>query len=352
MGKTMKALMYDKPGRENSSIRQIPYPECGDDEIIIRVMSASICKGVEHDHDNGTGTDLAKYPVVPGHEFAGYVYEIGKNVTEFKPGDRVTADNTEYCGDCYYCRREESNYCPTFGSLGHNINGGFAEFVRLKKEKVFHIPDSLSFNAAALSEPVACCLHAVDRSNLKYGDTVVVFGAGSMGLILAQLYKASNAGKVYMIAGASSKLELAGKMGIETIAMDRNDYSIHEKALLEKEPLGVNLIVDATGSPKVCEHSMKLLKKGGMLLQYAVVHSKEKMTLDPNLMFNNELTFSTSFCQSHNFGRAVDVLASKIVDGDALVTGEFPLDSFYDGLDENVKDRSSIKVIIHPNTEE
>ena len=97
---------------------------------------------------------------------------------------------------------------------------------------------------------------------------------------------------------------------------------------------------------------MKLLKKGGMLLQYAVVHSKEKMTLDPNLMFNNELTFSTSFCQSHNFGRAVDVLASKVVDGDALVTGEFPLDNFYDGLDENVKDRSSIKVIIHPNKEE
>ena len=78
MGKTMKALVYDKAGRENSSIRQIPYPECGDDEIIIRVMSCSICKGAEHDHDNGKGTDLARYPVVPGHEFAGYVHETGK----------------------------------------------------------------------------------------------------------------------------------------------------------------------------------------------------------------------------------------------------------------------------------
>ena len=223
MAKTMKALMYDKAGRENSSVRQIPYPECGDDEVIIKVMSCSICKGAEHDHDNGKGTDLAKYPVVPGHEFAGYVHEVGKNVTAFKPGDRVTADNTEYCGDCYYCRREESNYCPTFGSLGHNINGGFAEFVRVKKEKVFHIPDHLSFNAAALSEPVACCIHAVDRANVRYGDTVVIFGAGSMAQILGQLFKASNAEKVYMVAGKSSKLDLAAKYGIIPIEMNRND---------------------------------------------------------------------------------------------------------------------------------
>ena len=351
MAKTMKALMYDKAGRENSSVRQIPYPECGDDEIIIKVMSCSICKGAEHDHDNGKGTDLAKYPVVPGHEFAGYVYEVGKNVTGFKPGDRVTADNTEYCGDCYYCRREESNYCPTFGSLGHNINGGFAEFVRVKKEKVFHIPDHLSFNAAALSEPVACCIHAVDRANIRYGDTVVIFGAGSMAQILGQLFKASNAEKVYMIAGKSSKLELAAKYGIIPIEMDRNDYSVHEKALLKENPLGVDLIIDATGSTKVISESMKLLKKGGTLLQYAIVHSGEKVEMDPVLMFNNELTYTASFCQSHNFGRAVDVLASGIVDGDSLVTGEFPLDDFYKGLDETVKDRNSIKVIIHPNTE-
>ena len=290
MAKTMKALMYDKAGRENSSVRQIPYPECGDDEIIIKVMSCSICKGAEHDHDNGKGTDLAKYPVVPGHEFAGYVHEVGKNVTAFKPGDRVTADNTEYCGDCYYCRREESNYCPTFGSLGHNINGGFAEFVRVKKEKVFHIPDHLSFNAAALSEPVACCIHAVDRANIRYGDTVVIFGAGSMAQILGQLFKASNAEKVYMIAGKSSKLELAAKYGIIPIEMDRNDYSVHEKALLKENPLGVDLIIDATGSTKVISESMKLLKKGGTLLQYAIVHSGEKVEMDPVLMFNNELT--------------------------------------------------------------
>ena len=98
-------------------------------------MSSSICKGVEHRSDRGAGTDLAKYPVVPGHEFAGYVYEVGKNVKNLKVGDRVTC-NTDNTGECYYCRKEESNYC--YFTLGHNINGGFAEYVRVNKDKAFN----------------------------------------------------------------------------------------------------------------------------------------------------------------------------------------------------------------------
>lgn len=346
----MKALVYDKAGRKYSGIRDIPYPICGDDEVIIKVMSSSICKGVEHGHDQeGVGTDLAKYPVTPGHEFAGIIEEVGKNVTKFKKGDRVTADNTEYCGDCYYCRKEESNYCPYFGSLGHNINGGMAEYVRVKKEKVFSIPDSVSFNAAALCEPISCCLHCIDRCNIRYGDTVAILGAGSMGLILAQLAAHSNAAKVVVVASTKSKLEVVEKLGIDTIVMDRNDYSVHEKKMREMSPEGFDIIIDATGAVKLVEHAITLLKKGGTLVQYALVHSKEDICLDSRLMFNNELTFTTSFCQSHCFGRAVQALEAGQVNGDILVTHEFDLDHFYDALDENVNNRDSIKVIIHPN---
>ena len=258
----MKALVYDKAGRKNSSIRDIPYPKCGPDDVIVKVMSASICKGAEHDHDlEGVGTGLAVYPVVPGHEFSGYIEEVGENVTKFKVGDRVCADNTEYCGDCYYCRREESNYCPTFGSLGHSINGGFEQYAKVKKEKVFHIPDTLSFNAAALAEPVACCLHAVDRCQVRYGDSVVVLGAGPMGLILAQLLTHSNASDVILIASTQSKLDKAKEMGVKTtILMDRNDYSVHAEKVKAIHPLGVDIIVDATGSPALNRHSMTLLK--------------------------------------------------------------------------------------------
>ncbi len=348
--RTMKALVYDKPGRKYSGIRQVPYPACGPDEVIIKVMTASICKGVEHDHDQeNVGTDLAVYPVTPGHEFSGVIEEVGKNVTGLAPGQRVTADNTEYCGDCYYCRKEESNYCPTFGSLGHNIDGGMAEYVRVRKEKVFLLPDNVSFNAAALCEPIACCLHCVDRCSVKYGDEVAVLGAGSMGLILAQLLHHSNAAKVVLIASTKRKLEVVEKLGIDTILMDRSDYSIHEKALREHFPQGADIIVDATGAVRLVEHAMTMLKKGGTLVQYALVHSREPIQLDTRLMFNNELTFTTSFCQSHCFGRAVQAIQTGQVDADALVTHEYALDDFYEALDENVNNHDSIKVVIHPN---
>lgn len=346
----MKALVYDKPGRKYSGIRKVPYPVCGDDDVIIRVVSASICKGVEHSHDQeGVGTDLAVYPVTPGHEFSGIVEQIGMNVKKFSYGDRVCADNTEYCQDCYYCRKEESNYCIQFGSLGHNIDGGMAEFVRVKKEKVFHIPDQVSFNAASLCEPISCCLHCVDRCNIKYGETVMVLGAGPMGLIIAELVKHSNAADVILTASTKSKLDVAARHGIKTILMDRSDYGVHSTAVKSIFPLGVDVIIDTTGHVPLGEHSLTLLKKGGRLVQYAFVHSRQPISIDTTLMFNNELTFTTSFCQSHNFGRAIEAISNGKLDADELITHEFSLDDFYTALDVNVNDRNSIKVTIHPN---
>ena len=114
-------------------------------------------------------------------------------------------------------------------------------------------------------------------------------------------------------------------------------------------PLGVDIVVDATGSVDIIRHSMTLLKKGGKLVQYALVHGDEQVTLNPRLMFNNELTYTTSFCQSHNFGRAIEALADSRVKGDQLVTHEYTLDQFYEALDENVNNRDSIKVVIHPS---
>ncbi len=133
--------------------------------------------------------------------------------------------------------------------------------------------------------------------------------------------------------------------------MDRNDYSVHEKKLYELFPLGADKIVDCTGSVSVVQNAMHLLKKGGRLVQYALVHSREPLTFDPMHMFNNELTFMTTFCQSHNFGRSVEMLANGYVNGDVLVTGEFTLDQYYDALDYNVNDRNAIKVVVHPNSE-
>ena len=347
---TMKALLYTKAGRANAAVTQIPYPQCGDDDIIMKVMSCGICKGAEFDHDrNGTG--FAKYPVVPGHEFAGYIVELGKNVTGYQLGDRITADNSVFCNHCDYCKDNKHNYCKNFGSLGHNINGGFAEYVVVSQDKAFPIPEGMSFNSASLAEPVACCMHAMDRLDVKYGEVVVVFGAGPNGVILSELLKGSNAADVITVASTQSKLDMIAKHGVKTILMDRNDYSKHENVLRGMYPNGVDAIVDATGSVDVIKNGFKLLKKGGRMLQYAAIHDGQAFDFDPMYLFMNELTYTSSCCQAFCFSRSIEALANGTVDGDELITHEFDLDDYFDALDLNVRDRSAIKVIIHPNKE-
>ena len=125
---TMKALVYERPGA--CSIRELPMPVCGEDEVIIKVMAASICKGADRRHHT-TGHKLGRYPITTGHEFAGYIYKIGGAVKGWNIGDRVTADNAVPCGKCYFCKREMYTHCVDFQSVGHSIPGGFAQYVKL-----------------------------------------------------------------------------------------------------------------------------------------------------------------------------------------------------------------------------
>lgn len=344
--RTMKAIVYEKAGRKNAFIRSIPYPVCGADQVVMRVVSCGICKGVDTEHDKN-GTELARYPVVPGHEFSGDVAEVGANVTDLAVGDRIVGDNTILCGHCYYCQRDLPNYCLNLRSIGHSVNGGFAEYVLLDREKVFRIPDGVSYDAACLAEPVACCINAMDRLQTRYGDTVAVFGAGPNGMILAQLLQRSNASRVIVLAPTQSKLDVLESMGIETLRMDRSDPERHEARLRELFPYGLDAVVDATGSGTVISRGFRLLKKGGRLLQYSAGVG-QRVEIDAFSFFVNELQYLTACCQTHKFPRAIHALADGTINAERMITHHFALDDYFAALDLNVQDPSAIKVVIHP----
>jgi D-arabinitol dehydrogenase (NADP+) len=341
----MKALVYEKPGVVR--IADLPMPVCGDDEVVIKVMSASICKGADRRHHT-TGHKLGRYPITIGHEFAGYAHEVGKEVRGFQPGDRVTADNVVPCGYCHFCQIEMFTHCENFGSIGHSLPGGFAQYLKVNRRAVFRLPDCLSFNEACLAEPLACCLHAMDRLDLKYGEDALVFGAGPNGIILAQLIKHSNAERVAALASTRSKLDILEGYGIKTVLMDRDDPSKHRAELNRLFPRGVNAIVDATGSSAVLADCPRFLKKGGRLLQYSSPPDTDMISLSPSYFYRNELQYYTSYCQAHNFGRSLAALESGKVKVDKLVTGEYPLDDFFLAI-EDVTQRNALKLIIHPN---
>ena len=187
----MKAVVYEKPGRANGSVKEIPRPVCGDNDVLIKVMACGICKPAESSHDR-TGSLLGVYPAVPGHEFSGIAVEVGKNVKHVKVGDRVTADNGVQCGTCYYCQTGLPP-CET-SNQGHNHRAVLPSMccARPRRYTLFR---ELSFDSACLSELINCALSCVDNCELKYGDNVAVIGCGSSGSLIAQLLKNSCAGR-------------------------------------------------------------------------------------------------------------------------------------------------------------
>ena len=341
----MKALYYTEAG--NGCVTEVPMPVCGDEQVIIKVEAASICKGVEIGHSqNGTG--LSVYPVIPGHEFAGTIYEAGKNVHCVKAGDRVTADNTELCGECYFCKKNQPLYCEHFGSLGHNINGGFAEYVLVHKDKIFKIPDSMSFDEACLTEPVACCIHGMNRLEVKFGEVVVVVGGGPNGQILSQLIKHSNAQNVILMDTNAEKLKFARKYGIDTIQVDLSEKKEHMTKLLERYPHGVDAVVDATGSFRSINGDFQMLKKGGRVLQYGVTHEGDRVTIDSFDFFLKELTYYSTMAQTHCFGTALDYMINGTVQVKDMITFTCSLDDYFTALEKTINDPNQLKIVIHP----
>ena len=167
----MKAIVYAAP--QQFSYQEVPVPEIAPHEVLIRIHSCGICGTDLHIHD---GEFLATFPLIPGHEFAGEVASVGSAVERVTGGERVVCDNTELCGHCFYCRRDEPLFCENFLSHGVNIAGGQAEYIAMKAEKVFPF-QNLTWQEAALVEPAACASHGMDLIALKTGSSVLLFGA-------------------------------------------------------------------------------------------------------------------------------------------------------------------------------
>ena len=341
----MKAAYYPKPGQ--GILTELPDPVCGPDEVIIRVMSAAYCKGAELEHDSPEGTGPGRYPVVPGHEFAGIVHQVGAAVTGWAVGDRVTADNTQYCMTCEACHEGRFNNCQHMGSLGHNINGGFAQYVRVKAEKLYRLPDDMSFDTAAITEMVACCIFALDQAELQPGDSVAVIGLGAAAAILAQLLRCSVARDTVVIGSTPGKLALMREFGLKAVLMDRKDYSIHRNAALALHPEGYDVVIDTTAHMPLATDCFSLLRRGGKLCEFGVPKGGS-VHWPRELLLSGEYSYRPVGNQTHCFSRALQCLESGIVDGAKTVTATLPLDDYFKGLDLLRHDSSQLKVVVHP----
>jgi Threonine dehydrogenase and related Zn-dependent dehydrogenases len=340
----MKALVYSEPRK--FEIKEVETPKCGENQVLLKVAVCGICKTDVHIHN---GAFISKFPLIPGHEFTGTIEMVGDKVTAFKKGDRVVADNTVLCGECYYCRKNKPLYCENFYSLGVTGPGGFAEYVAVNQDKVFGISDNLNFNDASFTEPTACAIHGMDMIDVQNGDNILMFGAGPTGIILAQLLKYGGAGDLVVAAPSKFKLDIIEELGIgQTVIVDKQDESIHEKKIKSMYPRGFDIIIDATGASSVTESCFKYAKKGSKIVVYGVCNEADRISVSPYDIFSNEYKLIGSFAQTHCFDRAINALEKGIVKVDKLVSHSFSLNDYKKGLDTVISGKQSIKVLINP----
>jgi 2-desacetyl-2-hydroxyethyl bacteriochlorophyllide A dehydrogenase len=324
--------------RRRLEIRDVPEPEPGPGELLVKVERAGMC-GTDLHIFNGEYT--ARYPLVPGHELAGAVVGVGDGVTGFSTGDRVALDPNVYCGACAFCRRQRNNHCLNFNALGVTRDGGFAEMMAAPAANAYKIGD-LPAAQAAFIEPLACVVYGIRRARVEPGDEVVVFGAGPIGLLLAQVARSSGAARVAVVDVSAGRLELAERLGaVPVLAGEGRD-----RALRAVAPLGFDLAIDATGVPSVVEGLFAHATPGGRVLLFGVCPRDSRISVDPFVIYHRDLEVIGSFSLCYTFEPALRLLREGAVEVDPLVSHTLPLAEFGSALElfERSSDRMKIQI--------
>ncbi len=270
--------------------------------MLIRVKACGLCGTDLHIHE---GEFAPRFPLIPGHEYAGEVAAVGSAVSAWHRGDRVVANCNRSCGHCFQCRRGQHLRCENLVAYGVQLDGGFAEYLCVKASDVFAVP-SLPWREAIMIEPTACAVHGMEVLSVKPGADVLMFGAGPTGQVLAQLLKMNGAASLTVAAPAGPKLELAGRLSADrVVAVDRNDLGKHRRALKDSSANGFDYVIEATGAPGMCAEAVAQVRRGGEVLIYGVYPEGATFAVNPFDVFRNEITIKGSFAQINDFGRAV-----------------------------------------------
>ena len=330
----MRAIVLDRPG--TFRVADVPDPVPDVNQVVVRVECCGIC-----------GTDLhildgefppTPYPITPGHEFAGTVVARGAEVRpDLAVGVRVAVDPSLYCGYCRRCRAGRDNLCENWAAIGDTVDGAFAEFVAVPANNAYLLPGHLDAQHGAMAEPLACAVHGLDRLGPVLGDSVVVIGAGTMGLLLLQVLLHAGAGPVAVVDRISERLEVARKLGAAQAVTDADAL----------EGTRFEVAVDATGVPKAIETAYGLLDRGGRMLVFGVSAADAVISVSPFRVYNDEITITGSMAILHSFGLAVDLLASGAVDPRPLLSEPLPLEQFGEAVDR-VRSGQGIKWHIRP----
>jgi 2-desacetyl-2-hydroxyethyl bacteriochlorophyllide A dehydrogenase len=313
----MKAAVISAPGQVE--VTTVPDPVPGARDVVIDVSACGLC-----------GTDLhilkgefaPTLPVVPGHEFAGVVAALGKEVTELAVGDRVAVDPSLYCFECRYCRAGRNNLCSRWAAIGVTTAGAAAEYAVAPVANCVRLPDHVSSRDAALIEPLSCAVRGYDVLRSQLATHVLIYGSGTMGLMMLQLGKLSGAASIDVVDINAERLNTAEQLGCSATATSAD----------ELDRAGWDVVIDATGNEKAIQDGLSRVAKGGTFLQFGVSDYAARATIEPYRIYNQEITITGSMAVLHSYERAADLFATGVLDPEVFISDRLPLDAYADAL--------------------
>ncbi|MDK1476800.1 zinc-dependent alcohol dehydrogenase family protein [Streptomyces sp. 549] len=316
----MKAAVIEAPGKV--SLTTVPDPAPGPRQVVVKVAACGLC-----------GTDLhilqgefaPTLPVVPGHEFAGEVAAVGSEVTELVAGDRVAVDPSLYCYECRYCRSGHNNLCDRWAAIGVTTAGGAAEYAVAPVANCVKLPDHVGLQDAALIEPLSCAVRGYDVLKARMGARVLIYGSGTMGLMMLELAKRTGAASVDMLDLNPERLATARTLGCSAAAAGADELD---------RPQGWDVVIDATGNAKAIQDGIGRVAKAGTFLQFGVSDYATTAVIEPYKIYNQEITITGSMAVLHSYERAADLFAAGVIDPGIFISDRHPLDDYPAALEQ------------------
>jgi len=340
----MKALRWY--AKKDLRYEDVPEPSPGPGQIKVKVNLAGICGTDFKEYVDGpVMIAIEKVPLAIGHEFAGRIAELGEGVTNFKVGERVTALGYWYCGECYYCKRGMYNICANAGFTGLTSDGCMAEYVVVPSYSVYKLPDSVSDELGALVEPLAVSLHAVQRGNVRPGDTVAIVGAGTIGLGVLLAARAAGAAKVYVVDKVKARGKLALAMGA-TAFINPEGEDPEQRVKDMTGGLGADVSFECVGIQVTAQLAQKLARNGGTIVIIGVFEAPASMDLFEMMFHQKNILGSPIYVNEAE--TVIALLADKRIDPGRMITSIVPLkDAVEKGFEALVKDKeNNIKILL------
>lgn len=330
-------------GNKTFAVTDLPTPYAGPGELVLRNQVCGVCGTDVHIYHGEPGSADVNPPVVLGHEYSGEVVEVGKGVTGFAVGDHVTVDPNIYCGHCAYCQNGKKQLCPSMEAIGVTRDGGFAQYSRIPASQAFKLEPTVPWEAAAMAEPLACCLHGIDLAGIQVGDKVCVVGGGAIGLLMVQLAKLSGASQIVLSEPNEKRRQVGLQLGANA-ALDPTRPDAQE-AFAQVLGGGANVVIECVGNVSAVKSAFQFAGKGATVLLFSV--PKVDATFDLPLfdVYKKELTIKGSFVNPDTHARAVALINSGKVDFDPIITHRFPLDQLPEAIAMQMSD-ASIKVVV------